>query len=113
MFKTLCQNLKHQGNEEKMKLHEKLRQIMPLLAQFNSQPSSKKPRLTLKLAAKNKSIFEDYNRQTSPEEKGKKYFLYEDVYRKLAPEKRAAPSERLLTENETRTVAEGTSDKDG
>ncbi|CAN8071641.1 unnamed protein product [Agarophyton chilense] len=65
MFKTLRQHLKHQGDEEKMKVDEKLRQIIPLLTQFNSQPSSKKPRLTLQLAVKNNSIFEDDDRRIS------------------------------------------------
>ncbi|CAN8068635.1 unnamed protein product [Agarophyton chilense] len=106
MFKTLRQHIKHQTDEETMKLDEKLPQIMHLLAQSNVQPL-KTSKLTLKRIEKKISIFDDEDHQRwmfSSQYAGgktKNYFSYEDVYRQLAQEKRAAPSERLFTEEET------------
>eukprot|EP00178_Gracilaria_changii_P019120 TRINITY_DN55612_c0_g1_i1.p1 TRINITY_DN55612_c0_g1~~TRINITY_DN55612_c0_g1_i1.p1 ORF type:complete len:804 (+),score=156.03 TRINITY_DN55612_c0_g1_i1:66-2414(+) len=101
MFKTLRQHIKHQTDEQTAKLDEQLPQLVQLLSKSNSQPSPKKPTLSLKANVSKASIFDDENHKASTEEKREQSFRYEDVYRQLAQEKRAVPSERMLTEEET------------
>ncbi|KAI0560701.1 Nucleolar protein [Gracilaria domingensis] len=101
MFKTLRQHLKHQTDEQTMQLDEELPQLMQLLTHSHPHLLSEKPKLALKpVTRKRASIFNDDDGQTSKEETGNPSFHYEDVYVQLAQEKRSAPSERLLTEEE-------------
>lgn len=101
MFKTLRQHQKHELDDQTTELDEKLPQIMELLIQSNAETSPKKPKLTLKPKKKDNSIFtEDHDDMHSRDDPARS-FRYEEVYRELAHEKRAIPTDRLLTEEET------------
>lgn len=101
MFKTLRQHQKHEIDDQTTELDEKLPQIMQLLVQSSVETPSQKPKLTLKPAKKDASIFNEDGEGTSTKHEPSHSFQYEDVYKELAQEKRATPAERLLTEEET------------
>lgn len=109
MYKAKRQQDKHDADEQTAKLDEDLPNIMALLSKSSSDFAKKKAEEKKPAMKKTPvSIFGDAENDAQvvgstkppPPPGNDGLFSYERVYRQLAAEKRARPSDRLLTEEE-------------
>lgn len=108
MYKAKRQQDKHEADEQTAKLDEELPDIMRLLVKSGEDyAKSKAAERNLLVSEEKVSIFEEEEDQQvgkgtmpPPPPRVDAKFSYERVYQQLAAEKRARPSDRLLTEEE-------------
>lgn len=101
LFKAQRQHEKHETDEQTAKLDEELPELMQMLAQSRADYEARKPKLALSLKGESQpSTIFNPDSTASKSDGPKPTFNYDNAYQQLAQEKRARPSDRLLTEEE-------------